>query len=157
MPKTKTTLTKETRESMPPRGRNKRTLILEALRERAFKGLEADSTSEEAERVWFGHLIDTAINNEDKDSSLCLRLVTERGWAALKPVGEQVEFEFDKSASLSDQAAQILDAVANGHLAVDYGKQLVDSIKGLAEIIANTELKDRIKAIEEKLNIEHNS
>jgi hypothetical protein len=154
MPKTKTTLTKETREKMPPRGRNKRTLILEALKERAFKGLTNNSTPEQAERAWFDHLIDSAVDGDNKDASLCLRLITERGWAALKPVGEQVNFPFDKNGSLSDQAAQILDAVAKGDLAVDYGKQLVDAIKGLAEIIANTELKDRIKAIEEKLNIE---
>ena len=154
MAKSSTTISKDNRDKLPPRGRNKRTLILEALRERAFNGLTEDSTPEQAEKAWFSHLINVATNKDDKDASLCLRLITERGWAALKPVGEQVSFEFDKDGSLSDQAAQILDAVAKGDLSVDYGKQLVDAIKGLAEIIANTELKDRIKAIEEKLNIE---
>lgn len=154
MAKNKTTITKENRDKLPPRGRNKRTLILEALRERAFKGLEVDSTPQEAEKAWFGYLIDTAIDADNKDAALCLRLVTERGWAALKPVGEQVNFEFDKNSSLSDQAAQILDAVAKGDLAVDYGKQLVDAIKGLAEIIANTELKQRIAEIEKRLGID---
>ena len=154
MPKNQTSITPDTRKDMPSRGKNKRTLILEALRERAFKGLESDSTPEEAEKAWFGYLIDTAIDPDNKEAALCLRLVTERGWAALKPVGEQVNFEFDKDASLSDQAAQILDAVAKGDLAVDYGKQLVDAIKGLAEIIANTELKARIAEIEKRLGIE---
>lgn len=154
MAKSSTTISKDNRDKLPPRGRNKRTLILEALQERAFKCLTKDSTPEQAEKAWFGYLIDTATNADDKNAALCLRLITERGWAALKPVGEQVSFDFDKNASLADQAAQILNAVAKGDLAVDYGKQLVDAIKGLAEIIANTELKDRIKAIEEKLNIE---
>ena len=154
MTKNSTSITSDKRKEMPPRGKNKRTLIIDALRERAFQGLSEKSTAEDAEKAWFGFLIDTAIDTDEKDSALCLRLVTERGWAALKPVGEQVSFEFNKDASLSDQAAQILDAVSKGELAVDYGKQLVDAIKGLAEIIANTELKERIAEIEKKLGIE---
>lgn len=154
MPKNKTSITPETRKKLPPRGKNKRTLILEALQAQAFNGLAEDSTPEQAERKWFEHLIATAIDPDNKDAALCLRLVTERGWAALKPVGENVEFSFDRNGSLADQAGQILDAVAGGHLSVEHGKMLVDGIKGLAEIEASTELKIRIAEIEKKLGIE---
>lgn len=153
MPKTKTTITKENRDKMPPRGKNKRTLILDALRSQSLVGLTCDSTPEEAERAWFEHLAKVAIDSDNSDSALCLRLITERGWAALKPVGENVEFDFDRNGSLADQAGQILDAVAGGNLSVEHGKMLVDGIKGLAEIEASTELKMRIAEIEKKLGL----
>jgi len=152
--KNNTSITTESRKEMPSRGRSKRTLILESLKEKAFKGLKKDATTEECEKAWFGFLVDSVVDPENKDSSMCLRLITERGWAALKPVSDSVAFEFDKDADLSVQASQILDAVSNGNLAVEHGIQLVGAIKGLAEIIAHTELKQRIEEIEKQLGAE---
>ncbi len=145
--------TPETRAKAPSRGKCKRTLILESIQEQALLDVEPGASKEDVERAWFGFLVRESVNPESSNSSLCLRMVTERGWAALKPVGESVNFEFDNTASLADQASQVLDAVSKGDLPVDHGKQLVDSIKSLAEIIANTELKKRIEAIEESLGI----
>lgn len=107
MAKSSTTITSEIRKELPSRGKSKKTLIIDALRERAFKGLKEGATNEECERAWFSFLVDSAVNPENKDSALCMRLITERGWAALKPVSDQVEFEFDREADFSSSIADI--------------------------------------------------
>lgn len=148
-----TTITSERRKELPSRGRNKRTLILESMKEVAFKGLKEDATPAECERKWFTHLIEVAIDLENKDSGLCLRLITERGWASLKPSSELVTFEFDPESTPARQSSQILDAVAAGIIPMDYGTQFIASISSMTNIEVNTELKDRLEKIEASLGV----
>lgn len=154
MAKNDTSITSESRKNMPSRGRNKRTLILESLRERAFKGLSKSATLEEAEKAWFGFLADSAIDSEDKNSGICLKLLTERGWSALKPSSELVTFDFDPTATPAEKAEQILKAVSDGVLPMDYGERFIVAINSMTNIEANTELKAEIERIKEKLGLE---
>ena len=134
------------------RGRSKRTLIIEALRKQALEGVKKESTSEEVEQAWFEHLIKSSLNSDNKDSGLCTRLVTERGWAALKPSSDCVRFDFDKDAPPHVQAAQVMDAVSQGHIPPDLGLAFVSGIKSMVEVEANTELKERIEKLEALVN-----
>ena len=136
------------------RGRSKKTLILDALRKQAFQGLSAKATTEECERAWFSHLVSCVIDPENKDSGLCLRLITERGWAAIKPSSELVTFDFDPSASATQKAEQILKAVSDGIVPMDYGERFISAINSTTNIEANTELKAEIERIKEKLGLE---
>lgn len=152
MAKTSTSITSDSRKDMPQRGRSKKTIIMEALRKEALSGVSENATNDEAESAWFSHLIKKAFHSDDKDSGLCLRLVTERGWAALKPSSDCVSFEFDKNATSTTQAAQVMDAVSEGHIPPDLGLAFVSGIKSMIEIEANTELKARIEKLEELMN-----
>ena len=58
--------------------------------------------------------------------------------------------EFDATAPISYQVAQVLDAVAAGAVAPDVGRLIIDSIKSLADVRASEELEARIAALEEK-------
>ena len=146
-----TQITSDSRKDMPLRGRSKKTIIMEALRKEAMSGVPDGASNDEAENAWFSHLVKKAFDSEDKDSGLCLRLVTERGWAALKPSSDCVSFEFDKDATPTTQAAQVMDAVSEGHIPPDLGLAFVSGIKSMIDIEANTELKARIEQIEEML------
>jgi hypothetical protein len=147
-----TQITSESRKEMPLRGRAKKTIIMEALRKEALSGVSEDASNDDAENAWFAHLIKKAFDSEDKDSGLCLRLVTERGWAALKPSSDCVTFEFDKNATTTQQASQVMNAVSEGHIPPDLGLAFVGGIKSMIEIEANTELKVRIENLEEMMN-----
>ena len=146
-----TQITSESRKDMPLRGRSKKTIIMEALRKEAMSGVSSNASNDDAENAWFAHLVKKAFDPEDKDSGLCLRLVTERGWAALKPSSDCVSFEFDKDATPTIQAAQVMDAVSEGHIPPDLGLAFVSGIKSMIDIEANTELKARIEQIERML------
>ncbi|HWJ68929.1 MAG TPA: hypothetical protein VNS79_02620 [Sphingobium sp.] len=69
---------------------------------------------------------------------------------SIKAQTEKVNFEFDAAAPISDQVAQVLDAVAAGAVAPDVGRLIIDSIKSLADVRASEELEARIAALEEK-------
>lgn len=76
-------------------------------------------------------------------------LVLSRVLPSLKAQAEKVNFEFDASATISVQVAQVLDAVAAGAVAPDVGRVIIESIKALADVRATEELEVRIAALEE--------
>ena len=153
MPKNQTTITSDIRKELPARGRSKKTLIIEAIKEKALLTVDKDAKASDVEKAWFAELIKKAMNPDDGDSGLCLRLVTERGWAALKPSSENVEFEFDPNADPHIQAAQVMHAIAEGNIPPDLGLAFVGGIKSMLDIEEVTELKERLEAIEKELGI----
>lgn len=69
---------------------------------------------------------------------------------ALRPEAQPVQFEFDPTASTVAQVEAILAAVASGAVPVDLGKQLIESVKALADVRAVEELEARLEALEAK-------
>lgn len=77
-------------------------------------------------------------------------LVLSRIAPALRPEAQPVQFDFDPTASTVQQVEAVLAAVAKGAVPVDLGKQLIDSIKALADVRAFEELLPRIITLEAK-------
>ena len=69
---------------------------------------------------------------------------------SIKAQAEKVNFEFDSSAPISEQVAQVLDAIAAGAVAPDVGRLIIESIKALADVRATEELEQRIILLEAK-------
>lgn len=134
------------------RGKSKRTLILEAIRKSALVKVKKTATNDEIELCWFNELVARALDKDDRDSGLCIKLITERGWSALKPSTECVQFEFDKDGTPVHQATQVMAAVSNGEIPPDLGLAFVNGIKAVIEVEANVELKGRIEALEAMIN-----
>jgi hypothetical protein len=80
------------------------------------------------------------------------RLVLERCVPTQRPIYPPVAFDFDADAPLTDQARQILAAVAGGHLPADQGKALIDGIAGLVKVTEQDEIVRRIAEIENRVN-----
>jgi hypothetical protein len=76
-------------------------------------------------------------------------LVLARVAPALRLVAPTVEFDFDARAPLSAQVEQVLQAIADGKVAPDVGKQIVETIAQLGSIRQVDDLEARIKALEE--------
>lgn len=77
-------------------------------------------------------------------------LVLSRIAPALRPEAQPVQFDFDPTAGTVQQVEAVLAAVASGAVPVDLGKQLIDSIKALADVRAFEELLPRIITLEAK-------
>ncbi len=152
MAKNDTSITSDRRKDLPSRGKSKKTLILNAIRDQALAGLPEGCSNEEIESQWFKRLVEIAFDMENKDSGLCLKLITERGWSALKPSSECVNFKFDPNSPSHVQASQVMDAVSDGLIPPDLGIVFVGGIKSMIDIEANTDLKDRIEKLEVILN-----
>ncbi|MGC3189999.1 DUF5681 domain-containing protein [Pseudomonas aeruginosa] len=77
-------------------------------------------------------------------------MVLQRLSPPLRARAEKVTFQLTPDAPLSEQAAQILQAVSDGQIDPDTGKLLIDCIQSVAGIRAVDELEARLQALEEK-------
>ncbi|HEX7822543.1 MAG TPA: DUF5681 domain-containing protein [Sphingobium sp.] len=76
-------------------------------------------------------------------------LVLSRVMPSIKAQMERVCFSFSSDAPISEQVAQVLDAIAAGEVAPDVGRLIIDSVARLADVRATEELAARIEALEE--------
>lgn len=151
MAKSNTTLKKG--DNLPARGRSNKTIILEAMRDASFLKLTPKSTKDDAEKAFFTLIIESATNPEDPNCGMCLKLLTDKGWASIKPSNDCVTFDFDHEADVHIQAAQIVKAISTGDLAPDIGGAIINSIKSMMGIEADTIIKKRIADIEKSLGL----
>ena len=135
------------------RGKDKRTLILDAIRKKSLIGLDKDSTADEAEEAFFGYVAQRALNPDDDNSPMLTRLLADKGWASVKPTYELVNFEFNKEASVYEQAAQVIEAVSNGEIASDIASNLISSISAMVKIQEVTELTKQLEEIKTHLGL----
>lgn len=66
----------------------------------------------------------------------------------LKAQAEKVNFPLDTSAPISEQVAQVLDAVAGGILAPDVGRLMIESLRAFADVRAFEDLEERVITLE---------
>lgn len=68
----------------------------------------------------------------------------------IKAQAERVQFELSSDVSLSEQARQILQAVAEGKVDAETGRILIGCIQSVAGIRAVEDLESRLLVLEEK-------
>jgi hypothetical protein len=151
--KNQTSITSDSRKKMKPRGRSKRTIILEAIKEESLLGLSSEASSEEVEKSFFAHIANRAFDIEDQNSGMCLRLLADKGWSSVKPTMEHVEFDFDENASPAIQASQVMKAASEGRIAPDIANMFVSSIASMLKIEEVTEIRKELDSIKEMLGM----
>ncbi len=139
-------------DNLPSRGRANKTIILEAMREASMLELTEDSSKDDAEKAFFKMVLSAAITPDDPSRGMCIKLLADKGWASIKPASECVEFEFDHEADVHIQAAQLVKAISTGNLAPDIGNTLIQSIRAMMGIEADTIIKERVDKLEATLN-----
>jgi hypothetical protein len=77
-------------------------------------------------------------------------LILARVCPPLKANSERVQFELDPGVPLSEQAVQILQAVAEGRVDPETGKTLIGCIQAVSGIRSVEELEQRIIMLEAK-------
>lgn len=156
MGKTKTSLTTESRKDMPPRGRGKKSLMLEAIRS------VCDNEQEFLKRVVAIGLGGPEVTGKDEDGEdiiefkasnpMLLNMVLNRIEPPLKATSPMVQFEFNDKAKPHEQAAQVLRAVSLGKISADIGHMFITSISSMLKIQEVTDIDERLKAMEEKID-----
>jgi len=76
------------------------------------------------------------------------QIVLSRILPVLRPTSERVKFDLDTTAPLTEQARQVLSAVAGGEVDPDTGKRLIDSISAFAGLRQVDEFEARLNALE---------
>jgi hypothetical protein len=95
-------------------------------------------------------IIDKMIAQALEGDPQCAHIILSRVMPALRAQSEKVEFDFDASSSVTEQAEAVLQAIADGKVAPDVGKQILEGISTLYGIKQVAELEARLQALEEK-------
>lgn len=80
-------------------------------------------------------------------------LVLARLAPPLRAQSPVVQFELDRSLTLTEQAGQVIAAVADGQLPPDAGKMLLDSLAAYANMKSVDELAEKLEEIERRLGM----
>ena len=91
-------------------------------------------------------VIDKALAGDISAANLALQRISP----PLKTRAEKVKFELDSKAPLTDQARQILAAVALGEVDPDTGQVLINCISAFAGLRQVDDLEARLRALEGK-------
>ena len=135
------------------RGKAFKTLLFDAIRDQCLIEANDNSTKEEIETLYIGHIARRAFDSEDKDSGTLLKETLNKSYPGLKATLPSIHFDLPPNATPLDKANAILDAVATGTIPPDVGAILVQAAKHTIDIEMATELKDRMDKIEESLGI----
>ena len=153
MAKNKTTIDADIRKELPARGRGKKSLMLDAIRDVCVSEQEFLK-----QVVSIGMGGQTLISAPDADEEefeykqpniMLLNMVLNRIEPPLKSVAPLIEFEFDIKGQPHEQALQVLDAMATGRIPSDIGQFFITSISSMLNIQEKTDFEERLKAIED--------
>lgn len=133
------------------RGQDKRTLILEALKQSGRLELSPDASNADIERAWFAKIAAVALDDEHKDSGMCKQALLDRGWAKAKPESNPTLFDFSKEATPVENANAILESASNGDISIEDAGKLLTALKDTLQIHESTELVKRLEELESKL------
>lgn len=78
-------------------------------------------------------------------------LILSRIAPALKSESERVQFDFDSTSPLTEQVQSVLQAIADGKVSVDVGRQIIDAISSLGAVKLYDDFAARLAELEEGL------
>jgi Lhr-like helicase len=139
-------------DNLPARGKAFKTLLLEVLREESMIGLKKKATKDEANKAFIKHIANRALNIEDPNSAMLLKELITKSYPSLKPTLDKINFEFRADGTDLQKANDVLKAISTGKIPPDVGGLVMGVIKDNSVIEANTELAERIEALEKLIN-----
>ena len=139
----KNRITKENRASLNPRGKAKKTLIINALKESSL-----------TEHDFWCKVVDKALNggaDGDGDTQM-MTLIAKKLFPDTKATLETYEIELKDGEKRLDRAEAITLAALNGNIPIDVGKLFLESLASVAKIEEVDNILDRLDKIEEHLS-----
>ena len=143
----KNKITPESRSAMRSRGKSKKTLMLDAIRDSVQGG-----EHEFLKRVVMIALGQDGLEDSSPNAQL-LTLVLQRIEPPLKSTFPLIEFDFDEKAKPAEQAAQVIRAASDGVIAPDIANIFVSSIAAMLKIDEVTEIRKELDQIKEMLGV----
>lgn len=133
------------------RGQDKRTMILEAIKQASLLSVPEGAEKADIERAFFARIAKIALDDEHKDSGLCKQALLDRGWAKAKPESTMILFDYDKNDTPSEQAKSIIESSSQGLISVEDAGRLITMIKDSIAIEESTDLAKRLEELEKAL------
>jgi hypothetical protein len=141
------------KENRKPRGKSKRTLMLDAIRQQCGTKEKPGDEMDYLIKVVEASLGDNLADPPLPPNPALMAIVMNRIEPPLKSTFPMVEFDFNAKSTPSDQASQVMAAAAKGEISPDIANMFVSSIANMLRIDEVTELQKRIEALEKSLNV----
>lgn len=130
-----------------PRGKGKKSLVLDAIRAHCTTGGE----DEYIQKVVEASLGDPSADPPIPANPQLITLLVNRIEPPMKSTMPLVEFDFKKGASPSEQASQIMYAASKGKITPDIAGLFISALSGMVKIQEFTDMTDRMEAIEKSM------
>lgn len=127
-----------------PRGRDKRTLILEAL--------ERAGVNEEG---FYDRLVLEALTPQGEDgktNQVAFQELWKRFHPVPKPVAPTIQFEYPITGTLVERARAIETGIAEGIIPPDVGVSMITALGHVARTEEVTEIRERLERLEALIN-----
>ena len=127
-----------------PRGRDKRTLILEAL--------ERAGVNEEG---FYDRLVLEALTPQGEDgktNQVAFQELWKRFHPVPKPVAPTIQFEYPITGTLVERARAIETGIAEGIIPPDIGVSMITALGHVARTEEVTEIRERLERLEALIN-----
>lgn len=95
-------------------------------------------------------IVEAVMEKAREGDSASANIVLGRILPALRSQSEKVKFDLDTTAPIGRQVEQVLAAIADGTIAPDVGKQVIEALAALSSVRATDELEERLAALEER-------
>ncbi len=126
------------------RGPTKRPVFLTAIK----NAIECDEAGYLEKLIKIGFGLEPGANMGEINTPILCQLMN-RTHPPIKPATEKIKFDFPKDSSPVEQARAILVAAADGVIAPDIAKIMLDGLNNVLQIEVNTSLKQRIDELEQ--------
>jgi hypothetical protein len=143
MPSSDTQFSSDNQPKRTPRGKAKKTLIIEALNANSLT--EADFFDAMVKKAMFGG------NDGDGDPQM-MKEVAARLYPMSKATLPAYEFEFPTQGTMTEKADAIINAVGESLLPIDAARAFMDILETKASIFEKEELAERVAKLEELLS-----
>ncbi len=140
------------------RGKEKRTMILDALYAEAMKDPANEGLDRlDVEPIFYGIAVRRALMPRDPASGMLLKELLARLYPSDKATMPAIKFDFPENGDAHQKIEAVTKAVAEGILPVDMGNTMVSMIVAGIKVFEVTELADRLARIEEMLTAQDNA
>lgn len=127
------------------RGKDKRTLILDALKESGRLSLPPDADRDDIERAWFAKIAAVALDDEHKDSGMCKQALLDRGWAKAKPESNPIPFSFDINATPTENVKGFMLDASEARIPIEDAGRLIAAMKDMLLVHEQTDIIERFE------------
>ena len=143
-------------ENRKPRGKSKRTLMLDAIRQQCGSKEKPGDEMDYLIKVIEASLGDLSADPPILPNPALMAIVMNRIEPPLKSTSPMVEFEFGEKATPLEQASQVLKAASQGKIPPDIMELFVRSISGVMKIEEVSALRDEVDEIKAILKAQAN-
>ena len=135
------------------RGMSFKNKLLEVIRDNSLLGVGVNESKERAEQAYLKHLAKRAFDPDDDHSHILLKELLSKSYPSLKPTMDTFDFKLNENSTPAEKAEALIMAISTGDIPPDVGSMLIQAAKNMVDIELATDLKERIEAIEAKLNV----